>query len=363
MVRLEGFKLGFVAGTLGQGGAERQLFYILRALTCSGAVVRLFTLSRGEFWENPIRALGVDVVWVGRAASKLARSVAIVREVRRRPLDLVQSQHFYTNLYAVTAARALGVPEIGALRSDAVSEVEANGRVLGRLSLRVPRLLAANSHQAMRNARGLGVSQRRLHLLPNVVDVDEFRPSERAPADGLRLLSAGRLVAVKRHDRFLGLLAELRSRGHLGVRGIVVGDGPLRRRLEIGADHLGLLPDTVEFRGEAATMGDVYGEADALVLTSDFEGTPNVVLEAMASGLPVVAPRIGGIPDVVEDGATGLLYEPGDERALFACVEALVANPDLPKRLGSAARRSIEASRCPNRLPNYLTDLYAVALA
>lgn len=364
MVQLDGFRLGFVAGTLGQGGAERQLFYILRALTRSGAAVRLFTLTTGEYWEDRIRALGVDVVWVGRAASKLARSAAVVREARRRPLDLIQSQHFFTNLYAVAAARATGVREIGALRSDAVAEVEANGRVLGPLSLRVPRILAANSRLAMRNAGALGVAERRLHLLPNVVDVDRFRPGNGATSTNtIRLLSAGRLVAAKRHDRFLRLLAALSSEGHRDVRGVIVGDGPLRASLEAEAERLGLLPNIVEFRGAESAMEGVYREADALVMTSDYEGTPNVVLEAMASGLPVVAPRVGGIPDIVEDGSTGLLFDRDDERALVECVAALVGTPDLRVRLGAAARASVTASHCPERLPSLLSDLYTAALA
>src|SRR5262249_2475156 len=135
----------FLAGTLGQGGAEQQLFYLLKTLRGQGATVRLLSLMRGEFWEAPIAEFGVEVRWVGQSDSRLARLGRIIREARAFRPQILQSQHFYTNLYAAAAGRALGVREIGALRCDGSSEVAEHGRALGKLSLRWPRLIAANS--------------------------------------------------------------------------------------------------------------------------------------------------------------------------------------------------------------------------
>src|SRR5262245_54420855 len=145
---LKGLRVCFIAGTLGQGGAERQLFYILRALVESGAEPSVLSLGRNEFWEARIRSLGVPTEWVGRRTSRLARLGTVIAAVRGRRPDVVQSAHFYVNLYTVLAARAAGAREVGAIRSNVLWEVADVGR-LGRLSLRAPRTVAANSHAAI----------------------------------------------------------------------------------------------------------------------------------------------------------------------------------------------------------------------
>ena len=152
---------------------------------------------------------------------------------------------------------------------------------------------AANSRAAIQNAVRYGVPRKRLHLLPNVVDTDVFKPS-RARQDGtIKLLAAGRLSVEKRFDRFLSLLARIRRTSPVHVTGLIAGGGPLLAMLRQQATGLGLLPEHLEFRGEVTEMAPIYREADILVLTSEFEGTPNVILEAMACGLPVVATAVG----------------------------------------------------------------------
>ena len=190
---LTGLKVCFVAGTLGQGGAERQLYYMLRALKEHGAVPRVLSLTKDEYWEDRIRALGVPVTWVGQTHSRLQRLRAIIREIRREPAEILQSQHFYTNIYVAAAARFLGLHEIGALRSDAINEVGANSGRLGWLSLRAPRVIAANSRQAIENAVGLGIARSRLNFLPNVVDTSRSLKPQ-TPAKVVRVLTIGRLV-------------------------------------------------------------------------------------------------------------------------------------------------------------------------
>lgn len=352
----------FLAGTLGQGGAERQLFHILQALRNGGAGLRLLCLTRGEFWEEPIRSLGIPVEWVGDSPRRIARLLRIARSLCRDKPQILQSQHFYTNLYAVGAARTLGLREIGAIRNDADAEVSANGR-LGLLSLRAPRALAANSLAGMRNAAAMGVETDRLHLLPNVVDTDRFTPGPVFSRPVLTILTAGRLVDQKRMDRVLRILARIRSASGRRVRGLLVGDGPLRAALEREAEGLGLGPDAVEFRGTVAEMLPVYREADLFLLASAHEGTPNVLLEAMACGLPVVATAVGGVPDLVRDGETGCLADPADEEGLAAAVAALAADPARRAEIAGRARASVEERHSLRALPGHLDRLYRSILS
>lgn len=363
MLDLARLNLCFLAGTLGQGGAERQLFYILKALRDSGASLRLMCLTRAEFWEKKVTELKVPVTWIGNHSSKLARVVALIKALRRNPPDVLQSQHFYTNLYVAAAARALGIHEIAALRNDGISEMRANGPLLGRLSLRLPRVLVANSRTAIRNAIALGVPNERLHFLPNVVDTLQFKPEVREPKPTVTLVTAGRLVEQKRIDRFLRLVMNIKRYSQFPIKAIVVGNGPLRGELELQAAQMNLLPEVVEFRGAIADMASVYREADLFVLTSDWEGTPNVVLEAMSCGLPVVATRAGGMAEIIQPGETGDLADVGDEKQMISIMLNLVNNLEQRMYLGSNARNYILANHCPTRLPSRLAEIYEVALS
>src|SRR2546428_9773611 len=104
MRNLSNLKVCFLAGTLTPGGAERQLFYILQALCNAGAAPRLLSLNQGEFWEERIKALGVSVTWVGDQPSRLMRIFRILKELRKDPPAVLQSQHFYANAYVSLAA-------------------------------------------------------------------------------------------------------------------------------------------------------------------------------------------------------------------------------------------------------------------
>jgi glycosyltransferase involved in cell wall biosynthesis len=353
---LASLRVAFVSGTLGRAGAEQQLFYVVKGLKEAGASVSVLSLTRGEFWESRIARLGALVIHVGERSSRAARLLRIVAEVRRLRPHIVQSQHFYTNLYAVAAARQTGAYEIGAIRNDAISEVRANGRLLGLLSLRLPRALVSNSETGIRNAISLGVPDRKLFLLPNVVDTSRFSPGDCAAQSTTRVLSVGRLVPQKRHDVFLRSLALARDAGY-SIQATIVGEGPLRRELEELAARLNL-KGVVEFAGGVDDLAPLYRRSDILVLSSDHEGTPNVVLEAMSCGLAVLATAVGGVPALIRDGDTGQLCVPGDERQVAAKLCALVADNGRKTRMGRRARAHIVAAHSPETVVPNLARIY-----
>ncbi len=360
---LSRLKICLLAGTLGQGGAERQLFYILQTLRRCGAAPRLLCLGQREFWEDPIKKLGVPITPVGAAPSRLKRLFRIVAELRKDPPAIFQSQHFYTNFYVAAAARWVRSREIGAMRNDGISGQQDGGRLAGWLNLRPPRLLAANSRAAIRYAAAKGVRPDRLYFLENVVDTQSWKPTPRLQKGHIQLITVGRLIELKRLDRFLTALAQLRKATNREVRGTIVGVGPLKERLQKQAEILGLLPSAVQFRAGVAEMAPLYQEADICVLTSDHEGTPNALLEAMASGLPVVATRVGGVPDIVHHGRVGLLVDAGDEENLCMALETLISNAQLRMQLGRNARAYVENNHSLHGLPAKLIELYRLALS
>lgn len=185
----------------------------------------------------------------------------------------------------------------------------------------------------------------KLHVVHCGVDVREFRPSGRsADARGpVKVLAVGRLLPLKGHAVLLEAAARLLSAG-APVQITVVGDGPERARLEQLAARLGIDGD-VRFAGAVGRdlMPSHYAEANIFCLPSFAEGVPVVLMEAMAAGLPVVATRIAGIPELIRDEESGLLVSPGRPDLLFAAIRRLVESPPLRHRIGAAGRARVEA--------------------
>ena len=366
LTMLAKLKICFLAGTLGQGGAERQLFFMLRALRQIGAQPRVVCLGQKEMWENPIRALGVPVTWVGQSKRRLRRLVQIVRVLRGNLPAVFQSQHFYTNAYVVAAARLLQLPEIGAMQNDGISEVRDSGPVGGWINLRAPKLMTVNSEAGTQYALSSQIPPGRLYSMPNVMDTEHFKPA--VSGDGiarngsLRLLAVGRLCPQKRMDRFLSVVTRLRRATGRDIKAVIAGEGPLRRELERQAAEAGLLPHIVEFIGGVFDTAPLYRQADICVLTSDFEGLPNVLLEAMASGLPVVTTNVGGVGQIVRNGETGFMVPPENEEAMVSAILLLDKNPGLRREMGQRGREFVLSHHSLTRLPELLHGLYARAL-
>lgn len=360
-VDLAQLKVCIIAGALGQGGAERQMFYIAQALQNSGCKVRFLSLTRGEIWEGRIKDLGVTVTWVGQNAGRGARLRRIIEELRRDKPHILQSGHFFTNIYAALAGRLLGLRDIGAIRSNALSEATAHGRSAGVLCMRLPRLLAANSRVGMRNAVQLGVPEKRLRFLPNVLDTEHFRPPDSQPDGPFHLVAVGRLGPEKRFDRFLRVVARLREASP-AVRATLVGDGSQRESLQSLAREL-QIEDIFSFTGAVADPRPYFQSAHIAFLCSTYEGTPNVLLEAQACGLPVVSTNVGGVADALQDGKTGILVMPETEEAtveqLYQAVQTLHDDEMRRRAMSHQARNFIEENYSVARLPKFLAELYA----
>jgi glycosyltransferase involved in cell wall biosynthesis len=261
---------------------------------------------------------------------------------------------------AERAARALGLPYSFSVHARDIRKVPAPE--LRRRARRAACVIACNG-EAAGELRGAGA---RVELVPHGVDLDRFDPAPPPPPEPpLRLLAVGRLVAKKG----LGVLLEAVAGLPGPFRLRIVGEGPLRAELERAAAAAGQA-------GRIALHGAVthrelpraYAEAHVVVVPSvedadgDRDGLPNVVLEAMASGRPVVASRIAAIPSAVRDGATGFLTAPGDPLALRAALERLRADPALRARMGDAGRavveRRFDLGRCTGRMRDCLEDAY-----
>ena len=203
---------------------------------------------------------------------------------------------------------------------------------------------AANAAHLQRHANGTTPVLRCYHG----VETDRYRPANGTRSGVPHVLSVGRLVPKKGFPVLLDALAKLRDRG-VPFRCTIVGVGPLEARLREQARRL-RLEDRVELPGAVAenALAALYREVDLFVLACEVEsdgdrdGIPNVVVEAMASGLPVVSTNVSGLPECVEHGVTGLLVPERQPDALADAIGELLARPDHGRALGRAGRAKVE---------------------
>lgn len=166
-----------------------------------------------------------------------------------------------------------------------------------------------------------------------------------------------RLVPIKDHGTFLEAASDLR-RSRPNVRFLIVGDGELRTRLEQRARDLGL-DGCAHFLGWQRDLEPIYADLDLVVLSSLNEGTPVSLIEGMAAGLPVVATEVGGVPDLVEHGKTGLLVPPGDSRSLSGAMETLLGDRDRRLEMGRLGREAVYPRYSEGALIDRMDRLYS----
>jgi glycosyltransferase involved in cell wall biosynthesis len=172
------------------------------------------------------------------------------------------------------------------------------------------------------------------------------------------ILAVGRLSREKGHADLVRALGRLRaSEPAIDFRLLVVGDGPEREAVETEARAQGVA-DRLIFAGHVSDVRPFYALADVLALPSHSEGSPNVLLEAMAVGLPVAATSVGGVPEIVSDEESALLVAPHDAAALGAALARLLKDEELARRLAANARSLVAAHYTPDAYARSLIELY-----
>src|SRR5262249_23040999 len=205
------------------------------------------------------------------------------------------------------------------------------------------------------------VSERKLCLIRNGIDLAEFQAPQRPVEAVKRAIHVARLNIIK-DQRTLLRAARLTADAVPDFRLDIVGDGEERPGLEALRDEL-RLTEHVRFLGERADVSQLLGQAGLFVLSSVGEGLSLTLLEAMASGLPVVSTNVGGNPEVVIHGMTGLLVPPASPPALAEAVLKLIRDPEGAQRMGRAGRRRVEAEFDMRRVAGRYEALYRQLLS
>jgi len=337
-----------------RGAAQDQAAFASTFYVLPVELRRLIGAHTQALWQRPLgylRTLRLAVTHRVPGAKAFAWSLAhfaeaivLAQELERREIQHVHN-HFANSgaNVGLLVTRFLGLP--WSLTLHGISETDYPAGLLLGAKLRAADFAACVSHfgraQAMRSVSPDHWAK--FMIVRCALDLGALpvpKPERRARP---RAVCVGRLSPEKGHLGLLEAFAAARKRGHEAEL-VLVGEGPDRERIERRIAELGL-GSAVSLRGrlsEAETLAEIAA-ADFFVLASFMEGLPVVLMEAMALGLAVIAPRVAGVPELVEHGVHGLLFAPADWQELADCLCKLLAEPGLRARLSQGNRARVEA--------------------
>lgn len=314
--------------------------------------VEAAVLTRSGPLEAELRAAGVPVTLIGKRFKVDPGALRrLTRFIKKGKFDVVQTWLFAANAYGRVAAKRAGTPVIVANEMAVDLWKGRIERALDRRLATVSDRLVGNSNAVVEFYRELGVPDDRLEMIHSGIEIDDEAEPEadregvRAefgfPADAPLVLFAGRLAPQKRVRDLLKAL-DLVQIVEPDMRAVIVGDGPERAYLERIA-HAYDLTARLRFLGHRDDVPRLMAAADIVVLPSEYEGLPNVVMEAMALSKPVVATEAPGTTELVVNGATGVLVPIGQVPDLAREIRDLIRDPDRARALGQAGRARVVA--------------------
>jgi L-malate glycosyltransferase len=355
-----------VARELDLGGSERQLAEMARSLDRDAFEPHAGCFRAGGLRAAELEAAGVPVALFPATSfhgAAMLRGVRALGEyVRRHQIRLVHSFDVPANLFAIPAARMFGVPRVIASQRAHRGLTPGIQRHLLRLTDQIADAIVVNCESVRRELiEEEHVPACRIHLCYNGVDTNLFRP---CPAGRENVTPTVGIVCALREEKDLGTLLRAFTqvrRAHGGVKLLIVGGGPEQARIEALAQDLALGD---AFRLEPATgrVAERLRAIDIFVLPSRSEALSNSLMEAMACGCAAVASRAGGNPELVADGRTGLLFEPGDTEGLAAALHTLLGHRDQRLRLGEAAAQRMRDEFSLGAAARRMGEIYRATL-
>ncbi len=347
------------------GGAQTVLLNLLHALDRDRFEPEVAAMhGRGVFWEDFAR-LDMPVHSLSPHKYFPAYVLTLARLILARRPQIVHCHLFGSNWIAKPLAALLGVPV--RIAHDHCNDALRYERPLARWIDTLANRCSSHVCAVSGSTRDFLIQHEQLapaevSLVTNGIDLSRFTPSEaRSRQDRFVVLGVGRLNPQKNFALFIEIAAELVRRGH-AVEFRLAGTGPEESALRLQASALGI-GDRVQFLGHVQDTPQLYGGADALLMTSKFEGTPIVLLEAMAMRLPIVAPRLDGIGEILKNEDDALLIEPSERDHFVRAIERLIDAPDLASRFAHAAQAKVRDRYSAQAMTVQVEAIYERCLA
>jgi glycosyltransferase involved in cell wall biosynthesis len=362
-------RIAHVLLTLRTGGLER---VAVDLTNCAHAPFEPFfvCLETSGPMASEIRRPGTPVVEMNRPPGfRPWLALPLARVLRQRGATLVHTHNSAAGFYGALAGRLAGVPVVHTKHGQNLSG--GRQRAVNRLAYKATDHVVAVSEPARALALSEGARPDKLSIIDNGVDIERFagRAAERARTraklgladDDVVVGTLARLYAVKNQRLLIdGAIGAAESLGR-SLTLVLVGDGPEREPLESHArSHAGRLRVVFAGVGRAEEWLPAF---DVFAMSSDSEGLPVALLEAMACGLPAVVTAVGAMPEVVDHGSAGLIVPPKDRAALAAAVADLAADREKRARLGEAALRRATMRYSADRMAREYEELYRRLLA
>lgn len=348
-------KIIFLINELGKGGSERQLYLLLKHMDLNVAepLVVVFNKSTLTDYADAIRALGIQVLPLPSSKnSPLKRLLWLIPFFRQEKPDVVHSWSAPDNPYAGIAGLFTGVPlRLGSFRDSLANQGFLSLPVLiQRMAIRICPFLVVNAQSIRDELIVRSISPERVFLLENCVEIPLYSAEVDLPevlSGDVRLV--GTVCNIRRKKNvhiFIEGLAMVLTR-FPDLLGVIVGQ-PIPDELDYYQFIKQLiqekgLTDKILLLGFRNDVPLLVRKFEIFCLLSDFEGSPNAVLEAMAAGRPVIASNTSGIPDLVQDGVTGYLVPPGDATAFASALEKMLNNPKR-EEMGAKGRIRVESN-------------------
>jgi glycosyltransferase involved in cell wall biosynthesis len=316
--------------------------------------------GHGAFWEQ-FRALGIPVYSLSPRKWLPLYIPRLLQLIGREKFDVVHCHLFGANWIAKPLAAFAGVPVRIAHDhcNDALRYEQWTAFNLDRLTNRLSHHVCAvseSTRQFLIEKEGLPAD--RVSLIYNGVDVARFEqlPPRRDPARPM-ILGVGRLHRQKDFSLFLEVAHEVIAK-HPTAKFVIAGVGPEEELLKQRAAELGL-GERLRFAGPVSDLRELYSQASVLLLTSKYEGTPMVVLEAMAAGIPVVAPALDGICEILRDGEEAELVTGREQRSFADRILALLDDPSRAEAIATSARRKVRAEYSAEAMTRRVEAIYS----
>lgn len=327
------------------GGAEQLTALLLDGFKRLGhdvAAVSLFDVQ-GSHLEAFLQAQEIPLHCLRKRIGVDPRAlIRLGQVVRQFQPDIVHS-HGYVLAYTLGPATLAGVPgQVHTIHNVAGWDMPWWGRPILSLAALIGVAPVAVSAEVARTARSANRTE--ALIIPNGIPVESYQSASRTRQrwrtengfgqDDLLIVSVARLTRQKNHSLLLQAFARLMPAPDVQL--VLVGDGPLKEELQREAATLGIV-DQVRFLGVREDVPDILAASDIFALSSDAEGNPLALMEAMAAGLPVVATAVGGVPELLTNGRDGFVVSPGDPDALAAALSQLVGSSEQRQAMGQDA--------------------------
>lgn len=354
------------------GGAENQLLTLAPVLNNDYFRVHVCCLRHEGILADKLRARGINVFSLNMrlrywpiAVYKLYR---LIQQLRPK---IVHTHLYEAGVWGRVVAKIAGVPVILTTEHGMTLWKKCHHLLLERiLNCFTDRMIAVSEDIRQRRIHHEGYSPEKIIMIPTAVDIKRFnqinareqvRTELGIESSSPIIGTVARLVEAKRLDCLLEA-AHLVCETIPQARFLIIGDGPLRDELEGQALQLNLAPQNVKFMGSRHDIPELLSTFDIFILSSEREGLPVSLLEAMAASKPVVATRVGGIPQVIEDGHNGLIISPHNPIGLAKAIFALIENNALRESLAREGYRTVDSHFSVDVVSHQIISLYDTLL-